>query len=87
MDLVYRKQLTLKEALTGFSFEVPHVNGKMLAINNKTNSTVVHPNYKKVIPNLGMSRNNVSGNLIIEFDVVFPETLTKEQIDVLSNIL
>jgi DnaJ family protein B protein 4 len=87
MDLVYRKQLTLKEALTGFSFEVPHVSGKMLAINNKTNSTVVSPQYKKVIPNLGMTRNNHSGNLIIEFDVAFPETLTKEQIEKLVEVL
>ena len=87
MDLVYRKQLSLKEALTGFAFEVPHVSGKMLAINNKTNSTVVSPNYRKVIPNLGMMRNNHSGNLIIEFDVLFPETLTKEQIDTLIEIL
>lgn len=87
MDLVYRKQLSLKEALTGFAFEVPHVSGKMLAINNKTNSTVVSPNYRKNIPNLGMTRNNHSGNLIIEFDVVFPESLTKEQIDTLATIL
>lgn len=87
MDLVYRKQLSLKEALTGFAFEVPHVSGKMLAINNKTNSTVVSPNYRKVISNLGMMRNNHSGNLIIEFDVVFPETLTSEQIEKLGEIL
>jgi DnaJ family protein B protein 4 len=87
MDLILKKQLSLKEALTGFSFEVVHVNGKMLTLNNKTKSTVISPNYKKTIPGLGMMRDNNKGNLIIEFDVVFPQSLTSEQIDALINIL
>ena len=87
MDLILKKQLSLKEALTGFSFEVVHVNGKMLTLNNKTKSTVISPNYKKTIPGLGMIRDNNKGNLIIEFDVVFPQSLTTEQIDALINIL
>ena len=87
MDLLYKKTLTLKEALTGFSFEIQHVNGKLLSLNNKTNSTIVSPNYKKVIPQLGMVRENNKGNLIVEFDVSFPTSLTKEQIDALANIL
>ena len=87
MDLIYKKQITLKEALTGFSFELHHVSGKMLCLNNNTNRTIIKPNYKKVISNLGMLRDGNSGNLIIEFSVVFPDTLSLEQMTALSQIL
>jgi DnaJ-class molecular chaperone len=36
---------------------------------------------------MGMIRNNVSGNMIIEFDVEFPSTLTEEQMRQLEDIL
>jgi DnaJ-class molecular chaperone len=34
MDLHYKKNISLKESLTGFSFEIQHINGKMISINN-----------------------------------------------------
>lgn len=87
LDLVYKKKIALKEALCGFSFEMTHLNGKKLCVNNKTTPTVIKPNYKKVIPNMGMVRENGTGNMIIEFDLEFPETLTAEQIAVLETAL
>ena len=36
---------------------------------------------------MGLERNMHKGNLIIEFTIKFPETLTKEQSDKLSEIL
>jgi DnaJ-class molecular chaperone len=86
-DLIYKKTICLKEALCGFSFELSHLNGKVFSLNNNTNKTIIKPNFKKVIPKLGMSRNNTLGNLIIDFDVSFPETLTDEQIKVISETL
>jgi len=73
--------------LTGFSFELFHVNGKTLSINNMKNRTIVTPNYRKTIPNLGMVRDGNTGNLIIEFSVTFPEHLTEEQTTQLLAIL
>lgn len=35
LDLVYKKTLTLKEALRGFSFEITHLSHKVLKINNQ----------------------------------------------------
>jgi DnaJ family protein B protein 13 len=87
MDLIYKKTVTLKEALTGFAFDVSHISGKLLALNNKTSNTIVYPGYKKVIPGLGMTRDTNKGNLIIEFDVTFPTSLTPEQITGLEQIL
>lgn len=87
MDLVHKRSITLKEALTGFSFELLHASGKTLCLNNLKNRTIVSPNYKKTIPNLGMTRDGNVGNLIIEFDVVFPDQLTEDQTIQLMAIL
>jgi DnaJ-class molecular chaperone len=86
-DLVYVKHISLKDSLCGFAVDVQHLNGKMLQMNNQSNPTVVKPGFKKVVPGLGMNRSGQTGNLVIEFTVDFPETLTLEQIDTLRNIL
>ena len=87
LDLIYKTTITLKEALCGFSLDIKHINGKMLCLTNKSNT--IKPNFKKVIPTMGLRREDVNqaGNLIIEFDVQFPDKLTDEQISVLSNVL
>jgi DnaJ-class molecular chaperone len=87
MDLIIKRKLKLKEALCGFSFEIPHLNGKTLSIQNINNMTVITPNYKHVVPNMGMVRDGNSGNLIIEFELQFPDKLTNEQIEKLRDIL
>jgi len=87
MDLIYNKELTLKESLCGFSFEISHINGKTLNMNNLSNSAIIKPNYRKVVPGLGMIKNGQTGNLIIEMSVNFPDSLTKEQIDKIRDIL
>jgi DnaJ-class molecular chaperone len=87
LDLIYSKKISLKEALCGFTFEILHLNGKRMAINNLNNPNIIKPNYKKMVPNLGMKKESGVGNLIIEFEIEFPEKLTPEQIEGLSGIL
>jgi DnaJ-class molecular chaperone len=87
LDLVIKKTISLKEALCGFSFEIHHINGKTLNLNNKTNPTIVKPNYKKTVAGLGMNRDGTYGNLVIEFDVIFPDALTVEQVKQIGEIL
>ena len=82
-----KKTITLKDALCGFKFELIHLNGKMLNFDNTTNITIIKPGFKKMISGLGLNRENNTGNLILEFGVEFPDSLTEEQIGVLSNIL
>jgi len=86
LDLIYNKQITLKEALCGFTFNMKYINDKIYKINND-NGNVISPNYKKMIPNMGMIRGEHNGNLIIEFVISFPEHLDKEKIIELSKIL
>jgi DnaJ family protein B protein 4 len=87
MDLYLNKKITLKEALCGFNFEFDHYNGKRICMNNTTGNQVIKPGSKKVINGLGMIRDGKTGNLIVEFDVVFPETLTEDQCKGLNDIL
>ena len=88
MDLIYKKTLTLKESLCGFSLEIPHLSGKMLRISHSATSHVIKPNEKKPIPGYGMMKTGQTpGNLIIEFDISFPDKLSEEQIKGLSSIL
>ena len=88
MDLIYKKTLTLKESLCGFSLEIPHLSGKMLRISHSATSHVIKPNEKKPIPGYGMIKTGQTpGNLIIEFDISFPDKLSEEQIKELTNIL
>jgi DnaJ-class molecular chaperone len=87
LDLILEKTLSLKEALCGFSFTIPHIGGKLLNLNNTTNISVIHPKFRKIIPGFGMIKGDVKGNLIIEFNIDFPLTLSASQIDELSHIL
>jgi DnaJ-class molecular chaperone len=87
LDLIFRKGISLKESLCGFSFELPHINGKILNLNNKSNVTIIKPNFKKVIPGLGLTRNGTTGNMVIEFEVEYPDYLTTEQMTGISQIL
>jgi len=87
MDLIFHKKISLKDALCGFSFDIRHLNDKVLHMNNTTNYSIIRPNYRKHIPNLGIVRNGQTGSLIIEFDIEFPESLTPETIQSLRELL
>ena len=85
LDLIYEKTITLKESLCGFSFEIKYINGKNYTINNNTGN-IIPPGYKKIIPNMGLSRDNHIGNLIIIFTIEFPSKLSEETIKILKDL-
>jgi len=85
IDLIYEKIITLKEALCGFSFELKYITGKIYTINNNSGN-IINNGYKKIIPNMGFSRDNHTGNLIIIFNVKFPDKLTDEILEKLKKI-
>lgn len=86
LDLIYSKNISFKDSLCGFSFELKHLNEKVYTLKNITGNIVV-PGYKKIIPQLGLQRENHIGNLVIVFNVEYPETLTEEQVNKLKEIL
>jgi len=85
LDLIYVKIITLKEALCGFTFELKYISGKVYTINNNSGN-IISNGYRKTIPNMGFSRDNHTGNLIIIFIVKFPDKLTDEVIEKLKKI-
>ena len=86
LDLTYHKTISLKDALCGFSFDLKYIDGRTFKINNG-NGNVISANYKKMIPDMGMKRDDHRGNLIIDFNVAFPERLTEDQVKVLNDVL
>ena len=87
MDLTLEKEISLKESLCGLEFTIKHINNKSFHLQHK-DGTIIKNNTTKTIPNLGMTnKNKQCGNLIIVFKIVYPDKLTREQIETLSKIL
>ena len=85
LDIILEKNISLKEALCGFNFEIKYLNGKSYTLNNNKGN-ILHPEYKKVYTGMGLKRGEHTGNMIIIFHIQFPEKLTEEQIEKLLNI-
>ena len=91
LNLVYTHCLNLKEALTGFSFDIEHISGKNYTLNN-TNGKVVADGYEKSVSGLGMRRVRphpappLIGNLIVRFTVKFPVALTSDQSKAIQSV-
>jgi len=74
-DLFITKKITLLQALTGFTFEIKHLDGKMFSVATMPGEVIAH-NSMKMIRNQGFPffNDEVShGNLFIKFDVEFPK--------------
>jgi DnaJ family protein A protein 2 len=86
LDLIFDKNISLKESLCGFSFELKHLNDKTYTINN-TIGNIIKPEYKKIIPNMGLERDGHKGNIIIFFHVIFPEKMETSVLEKLKELL
>ncbi len=85
-DICFKKSVSLKEALCGAQFQFEYLNGKLFTLN--VSNTIIFPGGKKAFNNMGMPKSDgTHGSLIIEFEVIFPSSLTQEQKNQLANIL
>ena len=88
-DLILEKSIALIEALSGFAFNLQHLNGQEVTIKTGPGDIVQHKAARR-IPDLGMPKYKESfahGDLIIVFNIVMPDKLTEQQIAELSKIL
>ena len=85
IDLILEKEITIKEALCGFSFELKYITGKIYTITNNSGN-IINNGYRKIIPNMGFCRDQHVGNLIITFNVLFPEKISDESLEQLKKI-
>jgi len=87
LDIIMKQKISLKEALCGFTFDFTYLNGKKMSLTNTGNLTIIKPGYQKVIPNMGITRENNTGRFIVHFDIEFPSELSEEVREQLNAIL
>ena len=85
LDLYYHKNISLKQALCGFKFNIEFLNNENIVINNEKGN-IIHPMTTKIIKNFGMERDNMKGNLIIIFDISYPDYIDKNSANKLEKI-
>ncbi|XP_056909744.1 dnaJ homolog subfamily B member 13 [Takifugu flavidus] len=86
-DLIYKVQISLEMALTGFSVDVETMDGRLLTI---PINDIVHPAYKKVVTGEGMPLSHdvsTRGDLVITFDIQFPKKLAPERKQLIKQAL
>ncbi|KAM7254686.1 hypothetical protein ACFE04_019927 [Oxalis oulophora] len=86
-DLVVTRNISLAEALSGYTVHVTTLDGRTLTIpiNN-----VIHPSYEEVVQREGMpipKDPSRRGNLRIKFNIKFPTRLTAEQKSGIKKLL
>ncbi|CAH3035359.1 dnaJ homolog subfamily B member 13 [Pocillopora verrucosa] len=86
-NLVYTATVPLGKALTGCVVDVPTLDGRLISI---PINDIVKPGYQKVVPTEGMPISkdpNTKGDLIIQFNIEFPNQLNPEQKRMLKEAL
>ena len=85
-DLIYTKDISLKESLVGMNFEIEHLDDRKIPIKL---DNIITPNYEKILLQDGMPsfQNSERGNLIIKFKINYPTSLSNNQIEELRKIL
>jgi DnaJ homolog subfamily A member 2 len=78
-NLMYKKKISLCDALCGTTFDIKHLSGEDIRI---TLDSVIRPNDNKIIPNKGIANK---GNLVINFEIEFPD-VTPEMKDKLRHV-
>jgi DnaJ-class molecular chaperone len=78
-NLIYTHKLSLSDALTDCSLQIPTLDGRFLSI---ACPEVVSPFYEKRVPGEGMplvKSPGTKGDLIIRFHILFPKYLNGEK--------
>ena len=85
-DLVYTAQLSLLQSLTGATLDIETLDRRILPIGI---NEVAAPNGSKIVPGEGLTnpKTKEKGNLVIEFQITFPQQLTTEQKQGIKKIL
>jgi DnaJ family protein A protein 2 len=86
-NLLLGLDITLLDSLIGFKFEFTHLDGEKIIIES---NDIIKQDDIKVIKNKGMpynSRNEVFGDLIFRFNIIYPNKIEKSDYDKFKNIL
>lgn len=85
-NLIIKKSISLLEALTNTIIYFKHLDDRVVRI--KYND-IIKPNQKMIVKDEGMPNINVgsNGDLLIYFDIVFPDTIEQDRSKYLIKIL
>jgi len=87
-DLKYKYKIPLREALCGTIVQVPTLDGRKVGVN--CSGEVIKPTTTKRLQGYGLpypKDPTKKGDLIIGFDVLFPDQISQSSKDILYNIL
>ncbi|MCQ2817991.1 MAG: DnaJ domain-containing protein [archaeon] len=88
-DLLYKADITLLEALTGFEMVITHLDGREILVKTKPGQ-IIRPGILKTVEDCGMpffEAPNRFGNLFIDFNIIFPDAIDENQTKELKAIL
>ena len=77
-------KISLYEALCGFSRKLKYLDNTFINIQS---SLIIKPNDIKCVKNEGIAGDNERGDLIIHFEIEFPNDIIKDDSNVLASIL
>ncbi|CAJ1053172.1 dnaJ homolog subfamily B member 1b [Xyrichtys novacula] len=86
-DIVYTAKISLRDALCGFTINAPTLEGRTVTV---TSTDIVQPGMKRRISGEGLpypKRPDRRGDLIVEYDVKFPERLSQSARDTIAQVL
>lgn len=78
-NLIYRKEISLPEALCGLTFEIDHLSGSKLVV--EVNDIIIPRKLFKMV-NKGLpiqGRGKSYGDIIFKFEIKYPESILMEQ--------
>lgn len=87
-DLRYSAKITLRESLCGTLLQVPTLSGEHISLNSI--GEIIKPNTVKRISGKGLpfpKEPSRRGDLLVAFDIKFPEVLTQSAKDILVDLL
>uniref|UniRef100_A0A3Q1ESF9 DnaJ heat shock protein family (Hsp40) member B1b n=1 Tax=Acanthochromis polyacanthus TaxID=80966 RepID=A0A3Q1ESF9_9TELE len=86
-DVVYTAKISLRDALCGCTVNAPTLDSRTVTV---TSTDIVHPGMKRRISGEGLpypKRPDRRGDLIVEYDVKFPERLPQSARDTIAQVL
>tara|TARA_Y100001970_G_scaffold215428_1_gene263565 strand:- start:463 stop:1329 length:867 start_codon:yes stop_codon:yes gene_type:complete len=86
LNIIYTINLSFKESLIGFEKTIDYFNGKKLKY-KQPRGKIITQDFKKIINGFGMKRDDYKGNLILNFNIEYPEKINEKLIDYLEKNL
>ena len=84
-NLIYEKNILLSESLCGTKFKLFHLDGREFKV---IMDDIVKPNEEYILRDEGLGKDKYNtGDLIIRFNIIFPDSLNKERKQYISKIL